>query len=290
MATTSGRSDTLVFGLVGDPVAHSLSPAIHEAAFRALGLRAEYRLVHVRREDGDLEGAIRALAASGGGNVTVPHKQRAAELLERPSEEVRSIGACNCFWLDSDGRLAGDDTDVEGILGALGRLPGPRLDDGARAVVLGAGGAARAAVRALLRAGAGQVDVWNRTPERAEGLATHFGADGRVRALALPPSSDPPVAVVIQATSLGLEPSDPMPPDPALLRPGCALDLVYAPGSTRWARRAAQAGVPVLDGREVLLGQGALSLRRWLGVEPPIDAMREALQREMRRRGEPPAQ
>jgi shikimate dehydrogenase len=139
---------TRVFAILGQPVAHSLSPAMHNAAFRALGLDAVY--IPIRVEAGELPGLVRALAhAGGGGNVTVPHKELAARSLDRPSARVSDLGACNTFW-GSDGQLAGENTDVEGILDALEQLEAPQ----AAWLIAGTGGAARAAVSAALTRGA----------------------------------------------------------------------------------------------------------------------------------------
>jgi shikimate dehydrogenase len=275
------RPDPLVLGLVGDPVSHSLSPRMHAAAFRALGIAAEYRTVRVPADHPDeVEPALRALASTGGGNVTLPHKQTAAAALDVASEEVRLTGACNCFWEDSRGRLCGDNTDVGGVLGALGELRGFR-PRGARVLVLGAGGAARAAVVACARAGAAWVAVRNRDRGRAEALVASLVRDGGA-ALTVDDGGalDGRLDLVIQATSLGLLVGDPLPLRLDGLDVGSALDLVYAPGGTAWTRHARAVGIDSVDGLRVLLHQGALSLARWLGSPPDaavVRAMEEAL-------------
>lgn len=277
------RTELRTFGLIGDPVAHSLSPRMHGAAFRSLGLAAEYRTVRVPGGHPDGVGpAMRRLAAKGGGNVTLPHKETAAAALDVASDEVRATGACNCFWADAKARLCGDNTDVGGIRRALDELSGLRLA-GARVLVLGAGGAARAAVVACARAGARRIEVRNRSPARARALVRALaGRVGEASELvaASPGAPAGPIDLVVQATSLGLSAGDPLPLDLSGLRVGAALDLVYAPGGTAWARHARAAGAETLDGRRVLLHQGVLSLARWLGREPDagtVAAMETAL-------------
>lgn len=263
------------FALLGSPVDHSVSPAIHAAAFEALGVEATYEAVEVKAAG--LPAALSEWAERGGGNVTLPHKERAAELLESPGEDVRATGACNCFWRDEGGALAGDNTDVGGILATIGELMGEEGLTGGRVLLLGAGGAARAALLACLRAGAASVVVQNRTLSRARRMVTEAapaGASVEVREVGRPIGGGYDLA--IQATRLGLRPDDPLPPS-AVPRAAAALDLVYGPGETRWVREAREAGLPALDGSGVLVHQAALSLRRWLpDLAPPLGVMRAA--------------
>lgn len=270
------------FGLLGTPVAHSVSPAIHRAAFDALGFDATYEAVEVGAEG--LPEAVRAWAARGGGNVTLPHKERAAALLDRRFEAVIATGACNCFWGDGGGALAGDNTDVGGILAAAAELLGEDGLTGRRVLLLGAGGAARAALAACLRAGAAAVHVRNRTIGRARRMVAEVAPEGAaVEILEAGRAIEPGYDLAINATSLGLEPDDPPPPGAAACA-GAALDLVYAAGETRWVRDARAEGIPALDGLSALVGQAALSLRRWFpGVEPPLAAMRRAAERSLGR-------
>jgi shikimate dehydrogenase len=252
---------TALAGVLGWPVAHSRSPAMQNAAFRALGLDWHYVKLPVPPEL--FEETVRALPASGyrGANVTIPHKLAALELADSASEAAEAIGAANTLTF-SAGAIAADNTDAGGFLAALGESPAGRT-----ALVLGAGGAARAVVWALRDAGAAEVSVWNRTPERARELDA--------RAVERPEPAD----IVVNATSVGLHDDDlsTLPLD-AIGTPELACDLVYRPsGQTPFAAWAAAAGARrVVDGLEVLVRQGALSFERWTGVQPPLDVMRAA--------------
>lgn len=270
------------FGLIGDPVDHSLSPRMHTAGFAAIGVDAEYVLVRIPADAPDaVERQMRRLADLGGGNVTLPHKRTAARALERSSEAVRATGACNCFWLDDEGRLAGDNTDVPAIRRVLEELAGGRTP--ADVLVLGAGGAGAAAALAAARLGARLVRIANRTPARADRLAARLAELGfPARAEAWPAAGT--CDLVVNATSLGLRPSDPPPASFDRLIARAALDLVYgapadrdAAGESRsgtsWTRAAAARGIPATDGLEVLLRQGGACYPRWFGVEAPIDAL-----------------
>ena len=258
------------FRLLGDPVEHSLSPRIHAAAFAAWGVEDRYVLSRVSARD--FARQLRAAARGGGGNVTLPHKEAAAALIDRPGEAVTATGACNCFWPDSDGGIRGDNTDVGGFVRALGEWA-PELR-AARVLVLGAGGAARAVIHALAGLGAGRVDLWNRTADRATVLAA--SREG-VRSLErLPHSGD--YDLVVNATRLGLDESDPLPIDLAGGVARRAFDLVYSSGGTAWVRHAGRLGIPARDGLSMLVYQAALSLRHWFpDREPPIEAMFDAV-------------
>lgn len=257
---------TRVFALLGDPVAHSLSPAMHNAAFRVLGLDAVY--VPLRTESAHVPGLMSALArAGGGGNVTVPHKELACGALERRGPQAAALGVCNTFWSDS-GALAGETTDVEGVLAAVERL-------GVEAeawLVVGTGGSARA-VAAAARARGARLAVDSRSRERAAAFAQWAAA------LGVAPAGSEEAQLVVNATPLGLAAGDRLPSQPeATPRAVAALDLVYARGGTRWVAAQRAAGRRADDGREVLLAQGAAAFRRWFPDQPPpLDVMRAAL-------------
>jgi shikimate dehydrogenase len=251
---------TALAGVLGYPVAHSRSPAMHNAAFAALGL--DWRYVKLPVPPELFERTVRALPASGyrGANVTIPHKLAALSLADCATAAARDIGAANTLTFGDDGGIDADNTDAGGFLAALDESP-----RGRSALVLGAGGAARAVVWALEEAGASDVAIWNRTPERAEELARAFGA----RAVARPEA----VEIAVNATSVGLH--EGTLPLEGLEPPAVAVELVYG-SDTPFAGWARAGGSRVVDGLEVLARQGALSFQRWTGLEPPLDVMREA--------------
>ena len=268
-------ANTRLLAVLGDPVAHSLSPAMHNAAIRALGLDAVY--VGLRVHAAALADVLKALTAVGAaGNVTVPHKEAVERHVARKTDACAKAGACNTFWVD-DGVLVGDNTDVSGVRGALAALGA----DGARRwLVIGTGGSARAVAIAAAAAGA-ELRVRSRAPERAQRFAawaTERGARTGVW------KEGEPADVAINATPLGLAHIDPLPVDPTRLREvRCALDLVYVAGQTRWVQTLRAAGVVAADGREMLVHQGAAAFDRFFpGANAPVDIMRAAVSRALR--------
>jgi shikimate dehydrogenase len=256
----------VLFGVVGHPVAHSLSPAIHTAALAAAGIDARY--VKLPVPPALFDETVASLPRSGyrGVNVTIPHKRAALLLADRATQTALAIGAANTLTFD-DG-IEADNTDAAGFLAALDTPV-----EGMTALVLGAGGAARAVVWALKDAGA-KVLVWNRTEARARSLAADFG----VSVVAQPQPCD----LVVNATSIGLDATDGV----AALRldkfepPRIVVDLVYSAARetpvAAWGRRG---GARVVDGLELLVRQGALSFERWTGVAAPLEAMRRSIRR-----------
>jgi shikimate dehydrogenase len=261
---------TRLFALLGDPVAHSLSPVIHNAALQSLQLDGAY--MALRCASSDVASAIRLLAhAGGGGNVTVPHKQTAARAVERRTDVVERTGACNTFWLE-DGSVVGDNTDVAGFARALAEFIGDA--QGARVLLLGAGGAARAVVVALADARVAAIDVVARRPAQVQELVP---LAGNTLTRAVPRLSER-YDLVVQATPLGLHPDDPFPLDPdQLLGASAVMDLVYRPGGTRWVQAARLAGVRAVDGMEMLVQQAGEAFTRWWQRSAPLDVMRAAL-------------
>lgn len=274
-----GTAARRLFVLLGDPVGHSLSPVLHAAAFRELGVPALYR--RIRAGPGEVPDFMRAVAAAGGGgNVTLPAKGRAAASLDVASGAVEATGACNCFWGEG-GALAGDNTDVEGFRRAVaGLVPGESCGDGLagmRVLLLGAGGGARAVLHACLQEDVERVDVLNRTLANAEAAVREVGrGDERLAVLSHRDDRASRYDLVVNATSLGLAPEDTLPLDLGELEVGAAFDLVYGPDGTAWTRHARRLGVPARDGLEMLVRQAAASLRRWIDPEPPVEAMRRA--------------
>ncbi|MEK6251052.1 MAG: shikimate dehydrogenase [Actinomycetota bacterium] len=255
--------------VLGAPVAHSRSPAIHNAAFAALDMDGEWSYEAIEVSPDQFEQRVRAMAGEGfvGANVTVPHKGAALLVSERRSGVAREIGAANTLTFHED-EIRADNTDARGLMESL-----PESPAGRRALVLGAGGAARAVVWALTREGA-EVSVWNRTPERAAKLCAELG--GQV--VEDPGPGD--YELIINSTSVGLHGEDPF-DDLPLSRDWfgfsqTVVDLVYGERRSKLLRVAGEAGAEVVDGLEVLVRQGAASFRIWTGVDPPLDVMRDA--------------
>lgn len=261
-------------GLIGWPVEHSVSPAMHNAAFAALGLPWRYTLIPVAPDR--LEQELAELKAGGfrGVNVTVPHKQSVMPYLDETSEAARAIGAVNTIIL-RDGRLIGHNTDADGFWRALreaGYEPA-----GKSALVLGAGGAARAVVYALARGGS-RVSVWNRTAGRARGLALDLQKVGLTLSVVarLSDLELADVDLLVNATSIGMWPHEDASPWPATLPIGAhwtVFDLIYNPMETRLLAQAAAAGARTIGGLAMLVHQGALAFELWTGKSPPTDVM-----------------
>jgi len=279
--TASLTARTRVFALIGDPVAHSSSPTIQNAAMQAMELDGVYVALRAGLEE--MVGFVQGLARSGGGgNITLPHKEKAATVVDVRSPAVKRTGACNTFWLE-DGKVHGDNTDVEGFSRALEEfLGGP--PDGFKVLVLGAGGAARACLVALMDSGVEEVHILNRTRDRARVVARRIGG-ARVRVLDDPRETDDQAFdLVVNATRLGLDPDDPLPLDlQRLSRAGALMDLVYLPHLTPFVETARELGIRATDGMEMLVHQGAASFQRWWGQEPSLEVMRASLRSLMGR-------
>jgi len=263
-----------ICGVLGWPVRHSRSPALHEAGYRAVGLDDwRYQLLPVPPELFDE--TVRGLPAAGfvGANVTIPHKEAALALADEATDAARAIGAANTLTFQH-GRIHADNTDAPGLLDAL-----PFDPASCTAVVLGAGGSARAVVWALVNAGAAEVLVWNRTSARAERLCAEIG--GRTIQAPLPAAD-----LLVNTTSVGLRGEDPfqaLPLTDAINGYPCLVDLVYGSGPTALVSAAQAAGATVVDGLEILVRQGARSFAQWTGRPAPLDVLRVAA------RGEPAA-
>ncbi|WP_435097763.1 shikimate dehydrogenase [Halarchaeum sp. P4] len=259
-----------VYGLIGNPVGHSLSPPMHEAAYEELDLNARYVTFEPDAADG--AAAVEAAETLGvdGLNVTIPFKEDVLDAVE-PDDLARRVGAVNT--VDFSGEVpTGHNTDVAGVQRSFEHFDVPLA--GADAVVVGAGGAARAAAVALVTDGA-EVAIANRTVERAEALADDVGADAHgLDALEdLVSEAD----VLVNATSVGMEEDvSPVPAD-ALHGDLAVLDAVYTPLETRLLREAADAGATTIDGAWMLLYQGVAAFERWTGEDAPVEAMNAAL-------------
>jgi shikimate dehydrogenase len=257
--------------VLGHPVSHSRSPAMQNAALGALELwEWEYEAIDVPPEGFDAK--VRELTAADlvGVNVTVPHKQAALAIADEASEASHQIGAANTLVF-LEGRIDAHNTDADGLLAAL---PDPPRDR--RTLVLGAGGAARAAVWALLWEGA-KVEVWNRTPERAVALCEELGGDP----VAEPEQED--YDLIVNTSAAGLRGEDPfehlpLRPD-RFAEPQVVVDMVYGERRSPLLAAAESVGAATVDGLEILVQQGARSLEIWTGCEPDLDVMRRAAAR-----------
>jgi shikimate dehydrogenase len=255
--------------VLGYPVGHSRSPAMHSAALAELGLGEGWSYEAIEVAPDAFEARVRAMPGEGfaGANVTVPHKGAALSLADELSETAREIGAANTLVF-ADGEVRAENTDAEGFLRSL---PGSPTDR--RALVLGAGGAARAIVWALLREGA-EVEVWNRTELRSQHLCEELGG-ATVEA-----PDQAAYELIVNTTAVGLGGEDPFVELPlvadAFTPSQTVVDMVYGGEPTALLRAATAAGTTTVDGIEILVQQGALSLETWIGRPAPLDTMRAA--------------
>lgn len=275
---------TRVAAVIGDPVRHSRSPVILNAAFQAAGLDWVYVALEVA--SGSVPAALDGVRALGIGglSVTMPHKEPVAAAVDVLDDDARALGAVNCV-VNVDGVLHGHNTDGPGFVAGLAVDPG-FAPDGRRCVVFGAGGAARAVVLALGRAGAAEVAVVNRDPTRAVVAAALAGPVGRVASPgeigAVVSSAD----LVVNATPVGMGAAPgsegPLPFDPGLLTPGQVVaDLVYQPLVTPLVAAARARGVTAVNGVSMLVHQAAIAFEWWTGVTAPLEAMTAAVAAEL---------
>lgn len=269
---------TRAAGVIGQPIRHSLSPAIFNAAFAACGLDWAYLAFEVPEGAAGLAMAgVRALGLEGV-SVTMPHKAAVIDALDELSDDAAALGAVNCV-VHRGGMLIGHNTDGPGLVDALEQDEG--LDvAGRRFAIVGAGGAARAVIRSLALAGAADVLVVNRSPEPGEAAAALAGPVGRVGS----PAELSDAEVVINATPLGMGVvvttagvPEPLPLDPRLLTDGqVVVDLVYHPAVTPLLEAARARGLRTVNGLGMLIHQAAHAFRLWTSEEPPLEAMSAA--------------
>jgi shikimate dehydrogenase len=270
--------------LIGHPVAHSLSGPMLQAAFDERGIDARHEMLDVTVPQ--LAGAIEELRAAEflGAQVTIPHKERVVPLVDRMTEEAHATGAVNTITKEGK-RLVGHNTDVPGFRAGLDHLVG-RQKMPRQAVVLGAGGGARAVVFGLITEGFQRVIVFNRHLHRAEGMVKHFGRSASHMELRARPwhesiieSELAKTRVLINATSIGLH-ADESPIPAEIIPPGLlVMDLIYNPAQTRFLREAKAADAEATEnGLVMLLHQGTAQFELWTGQPPPIDLMRERLE------------
>lgn len=270
---------TRVAAVIGSPITHSLSPVILNAAFDASGL--DWVFVAFDVADGDAQRAVDGMRALGiaGMSVTMPHKEAVAALVDRLGDDAAALGAVNCIVRDGHD-LVGESTDGPGFVDALHAEIG--FDPaGRRCVVIGAGGAARAVVLALARAGAAEIGVANRTATKAERAATLAGPVGRVVGLDAVTDAD----LIVNATPIGMLDAgldQGLPLDPARIGSGQVVaDLIYHPATTLLLDAARSRGATVMNGLSLLVHQAGHSFRRWTGTDPPLSAMQEAAARAL---------
>ncbi len=289
---------TQIVGLIGWPVEHSLSPAMHNAAFDALGLN--WRYIPLPVAPGQVEAAVKGIAALGfrGANVTVPHKQAVIPALDAVARDAARFGAVNTILVerDADGKatLTGHNTDYRGFTGALRRAGFDPA--GKRAVIVGAGGVARAAVFALLEAGAADILLFDIAPRQVEALIADMGSPGAGTSPAptvhtLPQTDENLVEssraadLLVNATPVGMWPhveSSIWPGDAPVPAHLVVFDLVYNPPETRLLRQAREAGAYTIGGLGMLVEQGALAFEMWTGHPAPVELMTSVCERALK--------
>jgi len=250
--------------VIGDPIAHSKSPLIHGFWLEKLGIEADYRATRVTPDDLPRYIAGRRDDPTWHGcNVTIPHKIAMLDLVDDPGEVRDSIGAMNTIVRDSDGRVFGTNTDAAGFYAPLAEVDLA----GAPVAVIGAGGAARAVLFALARAGVGPVTILNRSPLKGAALLARFGLKGD----ALPLSATlPPAALLVNTSALGMTGQPPLELDLSPLPEGAIVyDIVYAPLETGLLRQAEARGLETIDGLEMLIGQAAMAFELFFGRPAP---------------------
>jgi shikimate dehydrogenase len=283
LTAAEGGSAAKRLAVLGHPVSHSRSPAMQNAALEALELSAEWSYEAIDVDPADFDERVRALPGEGyvGVNVTIPHKEAALRIADHASDAARQIGAANTLSFRDDG-IRADNTDATGLLAAL-----PEPVEGKSALVLGAGGSARAAVWALAGEGA-SVSVWNRTATRADELIRDLAeagsvAEGRLASVSADRARTDSFDLIVNCSAIGMGNEDPfeqLPLDPDRLRAGIVVvDLVYAGSKSRLVGEARSRGATAVDGLEILVRQGAESLRLWTGMDPPLDVMLEGARR-----------
>jgi shikimate dehydrogenase len=272
---------TRVIGILGDPIDHTLSPRMHNAAFRELSL--DYVYVPFRTDERHLREALRSIGALGlvGCNVTVPFKEKVLRWLDRTSETALRIGAVNTIHADASGRLIGDNTDVDGFHQSL--LAHDFRPRGKRVLIIGAGGSSRAVLYALLRAGAADIVIANRTASKARKLARQLGGrGGNARGTELEILDDIDFLadrqLVVNCTPIGLKGSSFLDYAVEATPPDCLhFDLAYGRKLTPFLEEARRARRPYIDGRHMLVHQGAAAFKIFTGRRAPVETMLRAV-------------
>lgn len=281
MVPAAVSGSTRLYGIMGYPIGHSLSPLMHTLAFRHHGMDAVYLPFSVTPDDLDKAVAGAVALGAAGFNVTIPHKEAIMAYLDEVTDEARAIGAVNTVHVH-DGVTTGHNTDGAGFLQPLQRLEAPLNE--LTVCVLGAGGAARALAAALLNAGCPQLVIANRTHARSERLAADLQerhAAAEVRAVPMSDAADAAQQsrLIVNATALGMHEGDaPLLPSRCFGSGQIAYDIVYRPLNTPFLQAARAAGATTIGGLDMLLGQGAAAFTIWTGLAFPLEAVRPALE------------
>jgi shikimate dehydrogenase len=266
-------------GVIGNPIAHSRSPRLHKHWLARYGIAGDYVPLHVTEDD--LEQVIRTLPKMGfvGVNITIPHKVSVMQIADQISDRAILIGAANTLIFRKDGKIHADNTDGYGFLSNLKQgAPMWKADQGP-AAILGAGGAARAVIEALIEAGVPQILLSNRTRGKADALKSEFGTRITVVDWVQAGNMIEDAALVVNTTSLGMVGvAEPRIPLDGLHRGQVVTDLVYNPLRTRLLQQAEAAGCTTVDGLGMLLHQAVPGFERWFGLRPEVDdALRAAV-------------
>ena len=283
---TKINGQTRIVGVIGDPVQHSRSPQMHNAAILERKLDYVYVPFHVR--SGELQEAIEGFKALNvlGVNVTIPHKQTVMSILDDVSHEATLIGAANTL-IFCDGRVSGDNTDAQGFLRAMTE-EGIDIPVGGSAVVLGAGGAARAVVVALALSGLDLITIANRTGWKAIQFEKDLATISETEISAVDLASNQlnlairSADLLVNTTSVGMQETDQLLIDPDFLNPGTIVyEIVYTPPETPLLRVAREKGCQTIGGIGMLVHQGAIAFEKWIGIVPNVETMRIALKQAL---------
>ncbi|EWG09834.1 shikimate dehydrogenase [Cytobacillus firmus] len=265
-----------LFGVIGDPISHSMSPAMHNDLIKIFSIDAHYQPFHISREN--LPDAIKGFRAIGiaGYNVTVPHKEAIIPLLDELDPLAEAIGAVNTV-INQDGKLIGYNTDGSGFVKGL--LNQKQSINGKRVLIVGAGGAARAIYFTIAKEGPELLDICNRTPQRAEQIMNDcpFEVPARVLNRQEAEESLETYDLIVQTTSIGMHPEiDQSPLSVHKIKPGAFVsDIIYNPLQTRLLKDAAVKGAGIQNGIDMFVYQGALAFEMWTGIRPDIERMRQ---------------
>ena len=271
------QTDIPLAGVIGSPIAHSRSPLIHGHWLKTNGIRGYYIPMDVAADD--LATVIRTLPKAGfvGVNITIPHKERVLEIADLITDRAALIGAANTLIFRKDGKIHADNTDGYGFMKNLGDAQSGWTPQSGPAAVLGAGGASRAVIAALLDAGVPKILISNRTRVRADALQSEFGKRLVVYDWVQAGNMLEPATLVVNTTSLGMMGKPPLRVPLDGLRAGSLVtDLVYAPLKTKFLEVAEEMGCRAVDGLGMLLHQAVPGFERWFGVRPVVDAATRA--------------